>query len=220
MDHLIVEVEKRDTRGKNTNRRLRASGQVPAVVYGGGRDPVALQIGQREFQNLMKATGSENAVFLLKMAGTDQSRHTMIRELQQDSITGKLIHIDFLRVQMDQNVKAMVPIEVHGVAEGVKNEGGLLDFVTREVEVQCLPDKIPTQLDIDVTELHIGQHLEAKQLELPEGVELLEAPERVLLSVAAPKGGAEDEEGDEEDDLIEKTTDEPEVIKRAKGEDE
>lgn len=219
MSHLTVEVEKRDSRGKNTNRRLRAAGQVPAVVYGGGKEPVAIQVGQRQFENLMRSAGNENAVFLLKMAGTDQSRHTMIRELQQDPINGKLIHIDFLRVVMDQAVKAMVPVEIHGLATGVKNEGGILDFVTREVEVQCLPDKIPVHLDVDVSELHIGQHLEAKDLELPEGVEILEAPERVLVSISAPKGGAEDEV-DEDGDLIEKETAEPEVIKRGKGEDE
>lgn len=217
MSHLEIEVEKRETRGKNANRRLRTGGRIPAVVYGGGLDPLAIQVGKRQFEDLLRTAGSENAVFLLKLAGTAESRHTMIREMQQDAVTGELIHVDFHRILLDRKVRAMVPIELHGTAEGVKNEGGLLDFVTREVEVECLPDKIPINLTVDVSPLHVGQHLEARQLELPEDVTLHVEPERVIVSVSGRRGGAEDEV-EEEEGLLEKVTVEPEVIKKGKDE--
>ena len=102
MSHLEIEVEKRETRGKNANRRTRVAGRVPAVVYGGGLDPLAIQVGRRQFEEHLRTAGSENAVFLLKLAGTGDSRHTMIREMQQDPVTGELIHVDFYRILLDR----------------------------------------------------------------------------------------------------------------------
>jgi large subunit ribosomal protein L25 len=216
MSHLEIEVEKREARGKNANRRLRSAGRVPAVVYGGGLDPLPIQVGKRQFEELLRTAGSENAVFLLKLAGTSESRHTMIREMQQDAVTGGLIHVDFHRILLDRKVRAMVPIELHGTPEGVKNEGGFLDFVTREIEVECLPDKIPVSIRIDVGPLHLGQHLEAAQLALPEEVALHVEPERVIVSVTGRRGGPEEEA--EEEGLLEKVAVEPEVIKKGKDE--
>ncbi len=218
MSHVTIEVEPRDSGGKNANRRLRAAGQIPAVVYGAGKEPVPIQIKERAFEDFLKAAGGENAIFLLQLTGTDKSRHTMIREMQRNHLTGDLLHVDFLRVMLDQKVRASVRIEVRGEPEGVKTEGGLLDFVTREVEVQCLPEKIPTHFELDVSALNIGQHLEAKDLEMPEDVELQVAPERVIVSIAGPRGGAEDEEVEE--DLLEKITAEPEIIGRGKPDEE
>lgn len=220
MSHINIEVTQRETRGKNANRQLRAAGRVPAVVYGGGREPVAIDLGKRQIEELLKTAGGENAVFLLKLAGTDKSRHTMLREIQQDAITGDLIHVDFQRVNLDEKVRVAVQIELHGEATGVKNEGGLLDFVTREVEVECLPDKIPSRLEVDVSGLHVGQHVEAGQLALPEGVELLVEAERVIASLVARRGPSLEEAAAEAEQLIEQVAAEPEVIKRGKAEDE
>ncbi|HEX9730676.1 MAG TPA: 50S ribosomal protein L25 [Thermoanaerobaculia bacterium] len=220
MSHVNIEVEKRETRGKNANRQLRAAGRVPAVVYGGAREPVAIHLGKRQIEELLKTTGGENAVFLLKLAGTEQSRHTMLREIQQDAITGGLIHVDFQRVSLDETVRVAVSIELQGEAFGVKNESGLLDFVTREVEVECLPDKIPSRLVVDVSELHVGQHVEARQLPLPAEVKLLVEPERVIASLVARRGLGLDEEAAEGEALLEQIAAEPEVIKRGKAEDE
>ena len=144
----------------------------------------------------------------------------MIRELQTDSLTGEMIHIDFQRILMDQKVKVMVPIELEGEAEGVKTEGGLVDFVTREVEVECLPGQIPQRITLDVTPLHIGQHVEAGELEMPEGVSLHVDPERVIVSLAVRRVVEEVAEEGEEDLLIEAEAEEPEVIQRGKAEDE
>jgi large subunit ribosomal protein L25 len=206
--------------GKNANRRLRAGGEVPAVVYGAGLGSVPIQVAERRVFDILRSGSGSNTVFLLQLHGTDQQRHAMIRELQTDALTGKLVHIDFQRIELDKKVQVEVPIELVGEAQGVKTEGGMLDFVTREVEVECLPNTIPPHLDLDVSALHVGQHVEAGQLQLPEGVELLTEPERVIVSIAA-RQAAEAEEGEgEEALLLEAKAEEPEVIHRGKaGED-
>ncbi len=220
MSELVLEVHEREVSTKNANRRLRSTGQVPAVVYGGGSDPVPIRVDERKVGEILSSGAGGNAIFLLQLHGTDQQRHAMIRELQSDSITGEMIHIDFQRIVMDQKVRVMVPIELHGEAVGVKTEGGLVDFVTREVEVECLPGQIPAHFEVDLAPLHIGQHLEASALEVPEGVELQD-PERVIVSVSLQKVVEEEvEDVDEDELLIEAESEEPEVISRGKAEGE
>ena len=220
MSELVLEVHQREATGKNANRRLRAGGQVPAVVYGGALDPATIRVEEVKVEEILKSGQGSNTVFLLKLHGSDQERHAMIRELQTDSITGEMIHIDFQRIVMDQKVRVAVPIVLHGEAEGVKNEAGLVDFVTREIEIECLPGQIPAHFEMDVAPLHIGQHLEAKDIELPEGVDLVVDPDRVIVAVSLRKIVEEVEEEVEEELLIEAETEEPEVIQRGKAEDE
>ena len=215
MSEMTLEVQKREAQGKNVNRRLRAAGMVPAVVYGRGRDPLSIQVERRSVEELLRKTDGDNPVFLLKLAGTDQSRHTMIRELDMDPVNGSMIHIDFQRINMDESVRVSVHIELHGTAYGVKTDGGILDFVTREVEVECKPDKIPSHLDLDVTELHIGQHVEASVLEMPEGVELVDDPTRTIVSIVG-KQREEVEDAEGEDGLL---TDEASQPERVDGSD-
>ncbi len=218
MSEILLEVHEREATGKNHNRRLRATGQVPAVVYGGGLGAAPIRVQERKVADILLESGG-NTVFLLKLHGADKQRHAMIRELQTDALTGEMIHIDFQRIMMDQQVKVMVPIELTGEAEGVKTEGGLIDFVTREIEVACLPSQIPQSIGYDVTPLHIGQHVEADDLDLPEGVELVTDTERVIVSVAM-RMAVEEEVVEEEDELLEAAAEEPEVIQRGKAEDE
>ncbi len=219
MSEIVLEVHEREAAGKNANRRLRAVGQVPAVVYGAGLGSAPIRVEEGKVGEILKSGTGENTVFLLRLHGTDQKRHAMIRELQTDSLTGEMIHIDFQRILMDQAVRVQIPIELEGEAEGVKTEGGMVDFVTRELEVECLPNLIPEQLTLDVSPLHIGQHVEAKDLELPEGVELHMDPERVIVSVSIRKLVEEEVEAEEEM-LIEAEGEEPEVIQRGKAEEE
>lgn len=211
MSELTIEVQERAEKGKNANRRLRAAGKVPAVVYGDNRGAVPIQVDRRTIDTLLRSAGGENAVFLLKVAGSDKSRHAMIRELQIDAVRGDMIHIDFVRVDMTQKVQVAVPIDVQGEARGVHTQGGILDFVTRELMVECLPGDIPEQISIDVTELEIGDHFEAGQIELPSEVTMLEDDERVLVSIHAPRLEEEEDE-EEEEGLLEAPTEEPEVI--------
>jgi len=218
MSEVTIEVHRRETKGKNANRRLRAEGQVPAVVYGGGRDPVPIRVPTEKVEELLKSAAGENTVFLLQLAGTGRSRHAMIRELQTDAVTGEMVHIDFQRIMLDQLVRITVPIEIRGEPYGVKNEGGLLDFITRELDIECLPGKIPPLFDLDVEPLHVGQHVEAGDLDLPEGITLLGEPERVIVSIAHGRVAAA-KEAEEEEELLEAPTPEPEVVGQAKPEE-
>jgi large subunit ribosomal protein L25 len=146
----------------------------------------------------------------------------MVRELTIDPITRQVIHIDFLRVLMTEKVKVQVPIELEGTPVGVKNEGGVLDFITREVEVECLPGDIPQTLELDVSDLEIGAHCEAKDLELPKGVELMVELDKVIVAVAHSRVATEVEEAEAEAaeaGLLEEEAAEPELIGRPTEDD-
>lgn len=219
MSDVTIEVHPREERGKNSNRRLREGGLVPAVVYGGGRDPVPVQVHKKTLLELMRSTEGHNPVFLLQLAGTGKSRHAMIREMQVDPVSRQLLHVDFQRVLMTEKVRVSVHVELVGTPYGVKTEGGMLEFVTRELHVTCTPDKIPAKLQVDVSGLHVGQHVEAGDVKLPAGVELTDEPGRVVASVShtrAEASAAASEEG-----LLEAEQAQPEVIRRGKvAEDE
>ena len=219
MSEPTVSVRLREQTGKNANRRLRAAGEIPAVVYGGNTDSSAIRVDGKSVQSLIRE-GGENAVFLLQLEGTGRTRHTMIRDLQWNPLTGALVHIDFLRVKMDQEVQVSVPVALTGTPEGVRNEGGLVEFITREIAVTCLPGDIPSSIELDVALLHIGQHVEAGELVIPDAVRLDEDDNRVIVSVAAPRIAEEEEEVTDEDELLEAFTDEPEMVgEKAESED-
>ena len=192
MSELTIEVTKRELTGKNANRRLRASGQIPAVVYGGGLDPLPVSVPTRKIEELMRKEGGEHAVFQLQLAGTDKSRHAMIRELVHHATTRKITHIDFQRVMLDQKVRVAVALHLTHEAEGAKAHGGLVDFVLREVHVEVLPNQIPAHIDVDVSAVKLGEHLEAKDLQMPEGVTLAEDGGRVILTRSITRNTDED----------------------------
>jgi large subunit ribosomal protein L25 len=216
MSDVILEVEPRVELGNNASRRVRARGLVPAVVYGGGKDTVSIQLQRKTLLELLKGAHHENAIFLLKLAGKE--RHAMIRELQIDPISRQIVHIDFQRVTMTEKIRVQVPIELTGTAYGVKTEGGMVDFITREIHVECLPGDIPQQITLDVTDLHIGQHVEVSQLQIPAGVTLLEDPHRVIVALSHAKVEEPEAEAAPEAAAA-PTTAEPEVIKRGKTEE-
>ncbi len=213
MSELHIEVKKREGIGKGANRKLRGAGSVPAVVYGGGKEPVAIELERKKLIDILRHGAGENSLFLLQMADTGQQRHAMIRDIQIDPVTQRVLHVDFQRVLMTERVRVMVHIELTGTAAGVKNEAGLLDFVSREVEVECLPADIPNHLTLDVTPLHVGQHIEARELELPQGVKLVSEPDRVIVSLGHARLEAEPT-------VAEGEKAEPEVISRGKKEAE
>lgn len=208
-DTMTIEVQPRQETGKNANRRARAAGKIPAVVYGGGKESVAIEVDRKTLVDTMKGHSGENPIFLLKLG--DKERHAMIRNMDVDPLSRQVIHIDFQRVVMDQKVRVTVPVVLVGTAVGVKTEGGMLDFVTREIHVECLPGDIPPHVDFDVTGVHVGQHVEAKDLPLPKGVELLDDPDKVIVSLGHARLEAEGEGAADRA--------EPEVIKKAKAEE-
>jgi large subunit ribosomal protein L25 len=205
---VSIEVQPREETGKNANRRARAAGKIPAVVYGGGKESVSISIDRKTLLDTMKGHSGEHPIYLLKLG--DKDRHAMIRDMEVHPISRQVIHIDFQRVMMDQKIRVAVPVELIGIPVGVKVEGGMLDFVIREVHIECLPAQIPNHLEAEVGDLHIGQHVEAKDLKLPEGVVLLDDPDRVLASISHSRT----EEAEPATDRPE-----PEVIKKTKAEE-
>jgi large subunit ribosomal protein L25 len=216
MQETTVVVEERSETGKNANRRLRSTGRIPAVVYGAGKPPVPISIDERTMHELLKG-GNDNAIFLLQLGESGKSRHAMIRELRIDPIQRKIEHIDFQRVLLTEKIRVRVHIELVGTPEGVKNEGGVLDFQTRELELECLPKDIPGHLGIDVSELRIGQHVEAREVALPAGVTLVSDGHQVVASVAHSR--VEIEAAPPAEGLVEAAPTEPEVIGRGKKEE-
>jgi large subunit ribosomal protein L25 len=186
MKTIELAVERRDTRGKNAARRTRSAGKIPAVVYGAGRDTVPITVSLRDLSDAFRGGAGENAIFLLKLQGSDQTRHAMIRDMQKDPLSRRLVHLDFVRVLMDTKIRVQVPVEVVGIAKGVKTDGGILDFVSREIEIECLPGNIPEHLPVDVTELSIGDALRVSDVPAPEGVEIVDDAEKVVLHIAHP----------------------------------
>lgn len=186
MKTIELTVEKRSTRGKNEARRSRAKGKIPAVVYGAGKPTVEVAVDRKALSDVFREGAGENAIFLLKLEGTDQSRHAMIKELQRDPLSRKTQHIDFVRVLMDAKIRVKVGIEVVGSAVGVRTEGGILDIVTREVEIECLPGNIPEHIPVDVTELAIGDLIRLADIRPVEGVTIVDDAHKVLVHVTHP----------------------------------
>ena len=212
MKTIELDVEKRTSKGKNEARRTRSGGKIPAIVYGAGKATVPISVDRKALSDAFRSGAGENAIFLLKLAGSDQSRHAMIKEFQKDPLTRKALHIDFLRVMMDTKIRVNVSIEIVGVARGVKTDGGILDIVTREVEIECLPGNIPAHLPVEVTDLGIGDALRIKDLKATEDVEIVDDPEKVLVHVTHPTQEKEPEAAAEGAPEIT----EPEVLKKGK----
>jgi large subunit ribosomal protein L25 len=208
---IVVEASERSELGKNASRRLRKGGGVPGVVYGLDRPPFSIGVGSRKIEEVLGLETGRNTIFTLTLAGQDRSRAVMIKALQRDPVTERLVHVDFVRVDLTRAVRVNVPVRLLGTAEGVKTDGGLLEFMHREVEVECLPSDIPEHLDLDVTALRLNQHLSVKDIPVRERVTVLDDPETVVCVVAVPK-----EEAAPVVEEVAETAAEPEVIKKGK----
>ncbi|HVR38536.1 MAG TPA: 50S ribosomal protein L25 [Thermoanaerobaculia bacterium] len=217
MAEVTLEVSRREGTGKTVTGKLRREGKVPAVVYGGHKEPVAITVDRKAISELIaKSDHGVRSIFLLKMAGTEQQRHAMIKDIQIDPISRKMTHVDFVRVVMDEKVRVTIPVHVKGTAIGVK-EGGLLDFQVRDLHVECLPGQIPDAIDIDVSSLGGHEYYRISDLKLPEGVRVLDDPERVVVGVTHQKAEVLPETVAAEAGV---TPAEPEVIKKGKVEEE
>lgn len=211
MAEVTLEVSRREQTGKEVAKKLRRDGKVPAVVYGGHKEPVAITVDRKSVSELIqKSEHGVRSIFLLKMAGSDQQRHAMIKDITIDPMSRRMLHIDFVRVVMDETVRVTIPVHLNGTAAGVK-EGGLLDFQVRELHVECLPNAIPDSIEVDVTPLAGHDYYRVKDLQLPEGVKVLDDPERVVVGVTHAKAEAEPEAA---------AVAEPEVIKKGKTDDD
>ena len=207
----------RDTRGKNEARRLRRAGRVPAVLYGGGSiGGVPLVADPDEVHRILHSESGVNTLISLSVDGGASSQ-VMVREFQVDPIRNTLLHVDFYRPALDKVITVTVPVVLAGEPTGVKQQGGLLDFVHRDVQVECLPTEIPEHIEIDVSELLIGQGVRLR--DVLEGVAWtpVSDPGTLLAHVIAPKVEEEAEEAEAEAEAADEEA-QPEVIKRGKAE--
>jgi large subunit ribosomal protein L25 len=185
-----LDAKKRDGRGKNEARRLRVSGRIPAVVYGArkpGEAPegVPVAVDPKEVLRILHSESGANTLIDLKLDGR-QSR-VMVREYQLDPVTHQLLHADFYQLAMDRAIVVSVPILVKGEPAGVKQQGGVLDFVTRDIQVECLPADIPERIEIDVTELMLHQSIRVRDLATDPKWKAMTDGETMLVHVVMPK---------------------------------
>jgi large subunit ribosomal protein L25 len=212
---IVVEAAPRALRGKNEARRLRLTGKVPAVLYGGKGDAITLAVNAKQVGAILRSESGHNTLFQVDMGGKHEP--AILKDWLVDPITGKLLHVDLLRVAMDVRMRVRVPVHTFGEASGVKVQGGVFEMVTRDVEIECLPADIPTEFKVDITNLALNQALRAKDLPLDTAkMKLLTDPERVLAHVVTLK--VEEEKPAEAVAAEAAVPAEPEVIKKGKKE--
>ncbi len=217
---FAITVDRREAIGKSRTKKLRRLGMIPAIVYGGGLDPMAITVEQHSIQELMKQGAGANTIFLLKLRGTDIERRAMIKDHYLDPITRQFRHLDFIRVTRGHKLQVNVPLEMVGDSVGARH-GGILDFMARTLQVEVLPREVPGKLVVDITELDLGDKIRVKDLEdlLPPSAKFLADPTRMVAVMNAPRGGPEDEEEEEELAAVSAPT-EPELIRKGKGEED
>jgi large subunit ribosomal protein L25 len=210
----------RTSRGKNEARRTRAAGNIPAIVYGAYQDPISVAVNPRELSKIIRSSTGLNTIFTLAIAGGENTP-VMVVDRQVDPIKGQLLHADLKRIDLTKRIRITVPVSTTGEPAGVKVQGGLLEIISRAVEIECLPDEIPESFTVNVSELMIGQSKRASDVEVSGSMKLVSDPQTVIAhivalraeEVAAPAEGAAP--------AAEATTPaEPEVAKKGKKEEE
>ncbi len=191
----VLEAVKRSGKGKNEARRLRAAGQLPAVVYGAQKAgdaiaPTQVAVSPKEMMRILHSSSGANTLITLNVAG-ESTQRVLVREYQLDPVTQHLLHADFYRVNLERKIAIMVPIVLHGEAKGVKQQDGVLEFLHKEIEVECLPTQIPEHVDVDVSELEVGQAIYVKDIAANAAWVALSDSDLMLVHVVSAKVVAE-----------------------------
>lgn len=195
MEFVKLNAESREGTKKGVCRKLRGEGKIPAVLYGRTLDPKALSVSVKDLEEAIKQTETLDVFLSLDVAGENTA--VMLKELQQNPMTGEFVHADFYAVEMDRKIIAAVPVVTTGVSKGV-DRGGVLQVIRRKLDVSCLPEAVPTTIEIDVTELGMGKSVHVNEVAAPEGVEILADVNFTVVTVLIPKGlsaDADEEEG-------------------------
>ena len=222
MASLTLQAEKRETRGKNEARRLRASGRIPAVLYGAEKGKATeIAVDPKALMQILRSASGVNTLISLEVPGAGPTP-VLVKDFQLDPVHHKLLHVDFYRVALDKVLRVTVPIQITGEARGVKAEGGILDFVSREVEVECLPGDIPEHIVVDVTELGLHDGVRVRDLPANPKWKAVSEPETLIVHVITVKVEAEPAAADAAAAATPAaaTPAEPEVIKKGKVEKE
>jgi large subunit ribosomal protein L25 len=205
MERTSLHAKIRTGSGKGPNRRYRASGQIPAILYGQGKAPTMLLVDEHGFRRATAKMGDEMVLFDLAVDGADMQRQlAVIREAQRDPVTERVIHLDFLQVDMARPLDVDIAVHEKGIPVGLQ-DGGILEQVVRTVRLRCLPDKIPSHLEVDVSGLRINDAIHVGEVALGEGVEILSPPSDVVFHVIPPRKveEAKKEEAEAEEAAVE-----------------
>ena len=194
----------RDKTGKGVARKLRAQGMIPAIIYGQASEPIPLAVNAHEFQKLLTRAKGERILFTLNLKdnGSSQEKLALIKEFQFHPVNDSIRHVDFYEVAMDRELHVEVPVKLVGKARGVEVEKGVLEIKRRTLEVACLPTNIPDEIEVDVTDLGLGEAIHIGDIEPPEGVRILDPPRLTIVTIVG-SGVVEAEEGAEEEAEIE-----------------
>jgi large subunit ribosomal protein L25 len=214
---ITVAAEVRTSRGKNEAHRTRAAGKIPAVVYGAFQDPVAVALNPREIVKIIRSGTGFNTIFTLAIAD-GETTPVMVVDQQVDPIRGTLLHADLKRIDLTKRIRVSVPVITEGEPNGVKVQGGLLEIITRAIEIEVLPDDIPEHFVIDVTELMVGQSKRASDVALTGSMKLTSAPDTVIAHIVTLKAEAEPEAAEAVPGAA--AAAEPEVVKKGKKDEE
>ena len=212
---ITVAAESRDSRGKNEARRLRVKGSMPAVVYGGEAGPSPVTVNPKDLNKILHSKTGHNTIFNLSIGGKE-TVPVMIVDWQHDPIKENLLHVDLKRIDLSKRIAVKVPVVTHGDPKGVKLQGGIHEIITREIEIECLPDEIPEEFVVNVAELMIGQSVRASEIALSGSVKLLSPGDAVISHVVSLKA----EEVAPAAEVAATPAAEPEVIKKGKKDEE
>jgi large subunit ribosomal protein L25 len=220
----ILEATARDSFGKNEARRTRRDGRVPAVVYGASgegasRDATPIAVDPRALLKILHSESGANTLISLKLGGTGDAR-VLIKEYQLDPVTHALLHADFYRVRMDRTIRVTIPVTVKGEPKGVKQQGGLVEFIRREIEIECLPADIPEHVEIDISELMLHQGVRVREIATDPKWKSVSDPEMMLVHVILPKAEEVAATPETAAAAATATPAEPEVIKKGKKDED
>jgi large subunit ribosomal protein L25 len=213
---LTIAAELRSSRGKNEARRLRVQKQIPAVVYGTGKEPVAVSVSPKDIVKILNSAAGGNTIFNLDITGAETTA-VMLKDWQNHPLKENILHVDFLRIDLAKRLRVKVRVLNIGDPRGVKEQGGIYEIITREIEIECLPEEIPEDFRIDVTEFRIGSSLRAADVPLTGTMKLVSAADQLISHVVSP---AKEVEEAPAEGAVATATAEPEVVKKGKKEEE
>jgi large subunit ribosomal protein L25 len=227
MKEVTLKVHARTDTGKGVARKLRANGKLPAVIYGHNEEPLPIELEQHNLTATMRQAEGEKLLINLNVDGKDSEKKALIKDIQRDPVSSKILHIDFQHISMDAKIKIEVPVKIEGVADGVKNMGGIMSWNIRKIMVQCLPADIPDKITLDVTEMKIHDSIHVNDI-TAGNYEIMDDPEETIVSIIPPTiikeeavAAEEGEEGEEAPEAAPETEEaaEPEVISEKKAEE-
>lgn len=218
MEKVILEAQVRKGLGKTDAKTLRKQGLVPCVCYKAGKESLHLKVGYRELWRVLHTKAGENVLVTLSIADGEKAlkdKTVLIKEIQHEPVADKVIHVDFNEISLTEKIQVNVPLATRGEPEGVMKEGGVLDHVLWELQVECLPMDIPQKIELEIAHMKIGDDVLVKDITPPPGIKILNDPEQIAIAIHPPHV-----EKPAEELAAEGAPEEPEIIKKGKKEEE